>query len=130
MTPKQVLAVLAARWPWALAVLVLCVCATTVVSMTMLKRYTAWAQVMLDARSPEQVAGGAPNSSLPGGYMATQIDLITSERVGRAMIAALDLGANSKLREEWQKAGDGKGDFDAWLSGASVQRGHHRLHIR
>ena len=63
MTPRQVLAVLAARWPWALAVLVLCVCATTVVSMTMLKRYTAWAQVMLDARSPEQVAGGAPNSS-------------------------------------------------------------------
>ena len=58
MTPKQVLAVLAARWPWALVVLLLCVCATTVASMTMLKRYTAWAQVMLDARSPEQVAGG------------------------------------------------------------------------
>jgi polysaccharide biosynthesis transport protein len=84
--------------------------------MTMLKRYTAWAQVMLDARSPEQVAGGTPNSSLPGGYMATQIDLITSERVGRVMIGALDLRADPKLREEWQNAGDGKGDFDAWLS--------------
>lgn len=116
MTPKQILAVLAARWPWALVVLLLCVSATTLVSVTMLKRYTAWAQVMLDARSPEQVAGGTPNASLPGGYMATQIDLITSERVGRVVIRTLDLGADSKLREEWQKAGDGRGDFDAWLS--------------
>ena len=122
MTPRQVLAVLAARWPWALAVLVLCVAATTVVSVTMLKRYTAWASVMLDARSPDQVAGGTPNSSLPGGYMATQMELITSERVGRAVIRALDLGKDDDLQEAWHKAGDGKGDFEAWLSEA-MQKG-------
>ena len=84
MTPRQVLATLAARWPWALAVVLLSVAATAVVSMTMFKRYTAWASVMLDARSADQVAGGTPNSSLPGGYMATQMELIMSERVGRA----------------------------------------------
>jgi polysaccharide biosynthesis transport protein len=122
MTPRQILAVLAARWPWALAVLVLCVAATTFVSMTMLKRYTAWASVMLDARSPDQVAGGAPSSSLPGGYMATQMELITSERVGRAVIRALDLGKDADLQAAWQKAGDGNGDFEAWLSEA-MQKG-------
>ena len=83
MTPRQVLAILAARWPWALAVLLLCVAATAAVSTTMLKRYTASASVMLDARSPDQVAGGTPNTSLPGGYLATQMDLIASERVGQ-----------------------------------------------
>jgi polysaccharide biosynthesis transport protein len=122
MTPRQVLAVLAARWHWALAVLVLCVAATAMVSTTMLKRYTAWASVMLDARSPEQVAGGTPNSSLPGGYMATQMELITSERVGRAVIRALDLGKDPELREAWHKAGEGQGDFEAWLS-ESMQKG-------
>jgi polysaccharide biosynthesis transport protein len=116
MTPRQVLAVLAARWPWALAVLALCVAATTFVSMTMLKRYTASASVMLDARSPDQVAGGTPNSSLPGGYMATQMELITSERVGRSVIRALGLHKDADLRAAWQKAGDGKGDFESWLS--------------
>jgi polysaccharide biosynthesis transport protein len=116
MTLKQVLAVLAARWPWALAVLLLCVAATTAVSMTMLKRYTASASVMLDARSPDQVAGGTPNSSLPGGYMATQMELITSERVGRAVISALALDKDAKLQAAWQAAGDGRGDFEAWLS--------------
>jgi polysaccharide biosynthesis transport protein len=88
----------------------------------MLKRYTASASVMLDARSPDQVAGGAPNSSLPGGYMATQMELIASERVGRAVIRALDLGKDSMLREAWREAGDGKGDFDAWLSDAMQKR--------
>lgn len=121
MTPKQVLAILAARWPWALAVLLLCVAATAIYSVTMLKRYTASASVMLDARSPDQVAGGAPNSMLPGGYLPTQIELITSERVGRAVIRALDLSNDSRLREAWLKAGDGKGDFEAWLAGVLQQ---------
>jgi polysaccharide biosynthesis transport protein len=122
MTPKQVLAILAARWHWALAVLLLSVAATTIYSLAMLKRYTAWASVMLDARSPDQVAGGAPNSSLPGGYMATQMELISSERVGRSVIRALNLSNDSKLREAWLKAGEGKGDFEAWLS-EGLQRG-------
>ena len=118
MTPKQVLSVLAARWPWALAVLLICVAATVAVSTTMLKRYTASASVMLDARSPDQIAGGAPNSSLPGGYMGTQMDLIASERVGRAMIRSLGLNNDPALREAWQEAGGGQGDFEAWLSEA------------
>jgi polysaccharide biosynthesis transport protein len=122
MTPRQIIAVLAARWPWALAVLVLCVAATTFVSLTMLKRYTAWASVMLDARSPDQVAGGSPSSSLPGGYMATQLELINSERVGRAVIRALELGKDADLQAAWRKAGDGNGDFEAWLS-ESMQKG-------
>jgi chain length determinant protein EpsF len=116
MTPRQVLAILAARWWLALAVLLLTVAATVAVSVTMFKRYTATASVMLDARSPEQVTGGAPNSSLPGGYMATQMDLIISERVGRAVIRVLDLGGDARLREAWQQAGQGRGDFEAWLA--------------
>jgi polysaccharide biosynthesis transport protein len=121
MTPKQVLAILAARWPWALAVLLLCVAGTAIVSTTMLKRYTAYASVMLDARSPDQVTGGAPSSSLPSGYLATQIELITSERVGRAVIRALNLDNDSRLRDAWLKAGKGDGDFEAWLVGVLQQ---------
>jgi polysaccharide biosynthesis transport protein len=121
MTPKQILAVLSARWPWALAVFVLSVAATALVSVTMLKRYTASAMVMLDARSPDQVAGGVPNSSLPGGYLATQMDLIRSERVGRAVIRAMNLHNDAKWREAWQKAGEGAGDFEAWMSEVLVR---------
>jgi chain length determinant protein EpsF len=84
----------------------------------MLKRYTASATVMLDARTPDQVTLGAPNSSLPGGYMATQIELISSERVGRAVIRDLALAEEPKLRQVWQEIDNGQGDFQAWLSEA------------
>jgi chain length determinant protein EpsF len=116
MTPKQILAVLVARWPWAVAVLLLSITASVMVSMTMLKRYTASATVLLDARTPDQVAGGAPNALPPGGYLANQAELMTSERVSRAVIRTLNLGEDSRLRTAWQQAGNGEGDYEAWLS--------------
>ncbi len=48
--------------------------------------------------------------------MGTQMDLIASERVGRAVIRALGLSNDPGLREVWQEAGGGQGDFEAWLS--------------
>lgn len=116
MTPRQVLAVLAVRWPWVLLALLLSVALGTGVSMTMLKRYTASAAVMLDARTPDQIAGGAPNAGLPGGYMATQSELITSERVGRAVIKLLNLDKDAGWRDAWKDVGNAEGDFEAWLA--------------
>jgi polysaccharide biosynthesis transport protein len=116
MTPRQVLAVLAVRWPWVLAALMLAVAVASGVSMTMLKRYTASATVMLDARTPDQVAGGAPNSGLPGGYMATQIELMSSERVSRAVIKALSIDKDAGWRDAWKEVGNDAGDFEAWVS--------------
>ncbi len=116
MTPRQIIAVLFVRWPWILAALVLCVAVAAGVSTTMLKRYTATATVMLDARTPDQVAGGAPSAGLPAGYMATQTDLISSERVARVVIKALDLVSKAGWREAWSEASGGKGDFDAWAA--------------
>ena len=118
MTPRQVLATLAARWPWALAVFLIVVTVTIAASLTMLKRYTATASVMLDPRSLEQIAGGALNSQASGAYMATQMDLLMSERVGRGVIQALNLRDEKRLHEAWLKAGHGEGDFEAWLSDA------------
>jgi polysaccharide biosynthesis transport protein len=122
MTPKQFLTILRARWLMALGVLLLVVAATAAVSLTVLKRYTASASVMLDARSPDQIAGGQPNATLPGGYMATQIELITSERVARGVIRALGLDKDQTVREAWLAVGHGEGDFEAWLAEAMSKR--------
>lgn len=116
MTPTQLLSIVAARWRVAVLVLLLSVGATTGISLTMLKQYTATASVMLDARSPDQIAGGALNAVLPGGYMATQIDLINSERVARSVIRSLGLKNDVALRDKWLEEGRGSGDFEAWLA--------------
>jgi chain length determinant protein EpsF len=82
----------------------------------MLKRYTAAATVMLDARTPDQIAGGAPSSGLPGGYMASQVELILSERVGRAVIRTLSIDKDAGWRDAWKKVGNDAGDFEAWVA--------------
>ena len=122
MTPKQLLTILKARWLMAFAVVLLVVSATATVSLTIFKRYTATASVMLDARSPDQIAGGMPNATLPGGYMATQIELIGSERVARGVIRSLGLDKDAQLREQWLAVGRGEGDFEAWLAEAMNKR--------
>ena len=116
VTPRQILSIIAARWYIAVPVLILSAGGTVAVTQMMPKQYTATASVMLDARSPDQIAGGVLNAGLPGGYMATQMDLITSERVSRSVIRSLGLDTDPKLRAQWSEAGKGEGDFEAWVA--------------
>jgi succinoglycan biosynthesis transport protein ExoP len=116
VTPIQILTILAARWKLAVLTCALVVVSVVAVSLTMFKRYTATAEVLLDARSADQIAGGALNGSLSGGYLATQMDVIASERVGRDVIRKLNLAQDPELRKAFVKAGDGQGNFEAWLS--------------
>lgn len=110
------LAVLAARWRWVLLVLILSVAVGAGLSVTMLKRFTASATVMLDARTPEQVATGAAQMLLPAGYMTTQAELISSERVARVAIRELQLADEPAWREAWRRVGNSNADYVAWLA--------------
>lgn len=122
MSPIQVLSVLAGRRHTALAVMALTVAAAAAVSWWLPRHYTATAAVMLDARSAEQVVGGALNGMMDPGYRATQLELVYSERVARKAIAALGLEHSEALREQWLEAGHGQGDYLAWLA-AALQKG-------
>jgi chain length determinant protein EpsF len=116
MNFRQLAAVLGARWLWFLLVPLLVVAGVLALSLTTLKRYTATAEVMLDMRTPDQIASGAPNVVLHAGFVGNQKRLVSSERVARAVIKQLKLTDDAKLREAWQKAGGGRGDYEAWLS--------------
>jgi succinoglycan biosynthesis transport protein ExoP len=116
MTPKQIMATLTARWPWAMLMLAVVVGGVLALSLTTLKRYTATAEVMLDMRTPDQIAVGAPNVVIHAGFMGNQKHLVSSERVGRTVIKSLKLTEDPKLRDAWQRTGGGRGDYEAWLS--------------
>ena len=125
MTPKQLLAIVAARWRLAVLMLVLSLGAAAAVSLTMLKQYSAVASVLIDTRSTDQIAGGALSGgggAFSAGYIATQVDLIMSERVARGVIRALRLSEDVGLRERWLEAGAGKGNFQAWIAEEVLQK--------
>jgi len=116
MSFQQFFTILRARWLSALAVLATVVATTVIVSLLMPKQYTADAAVLLDVRSPDPVAGVMLTGMMAPGYMATQVDLIQSERVARRAISALRLAENADLRNQWQEATHGQGDFEAWVA--------------
>lgn len=116
MTISQFLFILRARWRAALAVLLVTVGAAIAVSLVLPRQYTASAAVMIDVRSPDPIAGLAMAGGMGPGYMATQVDLITSERVARRAIKSLGLGTDASTRDQWLEASDGRGDYESWLA--------------
>ena len=118
MTLQQFFSILAARWKSSLAVLLVVVGAAIAVSLVLPKKYTATAAVMLDVRSPDPVAGMVLAGMMTPAYMATQVDLMSSERVARRAIQSLKLNENAQTREQWIADTGGQGEFEAWLSDA------------
>jgi polysaccharide biosynthesis transport protein len=116
MSFAQFLSILRARWRSALAMLLATVTLVVVVSLVMPKKYTAGAAIVVDVRSPDPVAGVAPISLTIPNYMATQLDIMNSNRVARKVVQNLKLAQSTQLREQWQEDTSGRGDFEGWVA--------------
>ena len=122
MTFPQFISILRARWVSALGVLLAVVMATTAISLLLPKQYTATASMLIDIRSPDPLSATGMPSMVTPGYMATQADLIQSEKVARRAMSALRLGENADLRADWMEDTKGQGDFEAWLALALAKK--------
>jgi chain length determinant protein EpsF len=71
---------------------------------------------VIDIKSPDPINGLVLPGAIAGGYIATQIDIIRSERVSKRVINTLKLKESPQLRQQWQDATEGRGVFDTWLS--------------
>ena len=84
MTFHQFLLILRARRKIVIATLLFTVTATLVVSLLLPKQYTASTAVLIDVKSPDPVAGMVIPGLASPAYMATQVDIINSNRVAQA----------------------------------------------
>ncbi|MBK7005650.1 MAG: chain length determinant protein EpsF [Burkholderiales bacterium] len=116
MTLQQFLLILRARYKIALLVFVLTVATTATVSLLMQKQYTASAAVLVDVKSPDPVTGQLLAGMMAPGYMATQIDIINSDRVARQVITSLGMDRSPAIQSQWQEATQGKGQLADWLA--------------
>jgi polysaccharide biosynthesis transport protein len=121
MSLTQFILILRARWWIILLVLVLVGGSVIAVSMVLPKQYTATASVVLDNKpDPVSLAFGG---GISPAYIATQMDIINSERVARRVVRSLRLTDNEATRQRWREATDGgKGDMEGWVAD-SLQRG-------
>ena len=114
MTFGQFLSILRAREWAALLVFLLVVLTTAAVTLMLPKQYTAAASIVVDVKPDPVSMGGYPSAALPG-FMATQVDIITSDRVALRVIRDLKLLDSPQLRQQWQEEAQGKGTIEQWL---------------
>lgn len=114
MSLSQFLSILRARWWVALLMLVLTVGTTLGISLLLPPQYTASSTVVIDVK-PDPIAGQFAGMLAPS-YMATQVDVILSDRVARRVVRNLKLAENPQVRADWLEATEGKGSIEEWLS--------------
>lgn len=114
MTFRQFLSILVARKLLFIAVLLGVLVPAVVVSFLLPKSYTAVASVVVDVK-PDPLSAIAYQSLMTPGVIATQIDILQSDRVARRVVRALKLTEVPQIREQWNDANQGQGDIESWL---------------
>jgi len=115
MSLTQFLSVMRARWWVALVVLLLTVCTAVGISLMLPKQYIATATVVVDQSRPDPVAAAVYQGNPSPAFMATQVDVIKSERVAQAVVRKLNLAAGDEVQERWMRATNGEGTVEAWV---------------
>jgi chain length determinant protein EpsF len=117
MSPQLFFAALRARARACLLVVAATVLAAAAVSLALPKSYEARALLLVDATRDEQSLSNVllmpPRERI--GYLQTQADILTSERVARRVVRDLALARDAGLREAFAEAG-GAGSIESWIA--------------
>jgi len=80
------------------------------------KNYTAVAPVLVDMRSDPVPGGGGLQGMMSPSFMATQIDIVRSERVAQRAVQALHLDQQPEELTKWRDATGGKLPAVPWIA--------------
>ncbi|MES2159767.1 MAG: chain length determinant protein EpsF [Pseudomonadota bacterium] len=116
MNLSQFLLILRARKWIVLVALLTTVISTLVVSMLLPKTYKATASVLLNYKGMDPLTGVAMPGQLLPGYMATQIDIISSKNVALRVVDQVGLARNPEVIAQFNDASNGKGSVRDWLA--------------
>lgn len=115
MNLYQFFSVLRARRTMVLVIFLSTIALALAYVMLRPKNYTATAPVLVDLRANDPLAQPTYQSIVPQSYMATQMDIVRSNRVAERVVEMLGLEKDPKSTEDWRKAG-GQGTLKSWLA--------------
>ncbi|MFN3789959.1 chain length determinant protein EpsF [Massilia sp.] len=116
MNVHQFLLILLARKKIILGTLLVTVLLALGWSLIQQKTYKATASVLLNYKGVDPVSGLTMPGNLMPGYMATQMDIITSKNVALRVVDSLRLASSPAVQAQWREASEGKGTVRDWLA--------------
>jgi len=122
MNFSQFLLILRARKNIIVITLIATVAVTLVVSLLLPKTYKATSSVLMNYKGVDPVTGMAMPGQLMPGYMATQIDIISSKTVALRVVDQLKLAQNADVIKQFQQATDGRGTARDWLANLLLKK--------
>lgn len=116
MTLGHLISILRARWLVLVAVFFSIVVITGIATVATTEQYSATASVVADPK-PDPVSAMMYGGMASAAFIATQVDIIQSDRVAQRVVRNLRLNENAQLRDQWLAATKGQGSFDVWMAG-------------
>ena len=116
MNLHQFLLIMLARKKIILATLALTVLLTLGISLVLQKTYKATASVLLNYKGVDPLTGLTMPGQLLPGYMATQMDIISSKNVALRVVDSLRLASSSAILEQFIASTEGRGNVRDWLA--------------
>ncbi|MCX9156655.1 chain length determinant protein EpsF [Niveibacterium sp. 24ML] len=118
MTFQQFILILKARWKIILLIFSVVVGTAVGISLVLPKQYSAATSVLVDVKSSDPIYGGLMQAQMLPGYMATQVDIITSDRVSQRVVKMLGFDKSPEAIAQWQDEGQGKGNVVSFFAEA------------
>jgi succinoglycan biosynthesis transport protein ExoP len=87
-----------------------------VVSLVMPKMYKATTTLVINYKGNDPVSGLMLQAQLMPGYMATQVDIISSESVALRVVDRLKMAEGEEIKQEFMAETKGEGDIRHWLA--------------
>jgi chain length determinant protein EpsF len=123
MNVQQFLIILRARLALFAAALAFTVCGTVVVSLLLPKQYTAAASVVIDAKGSDLMATGLalPTQMAPG-FMATQVDIMASQKVALKVVEKLRVVESQVAQQQFKNATEGRGSIRHYFADLLIKK--------
>ena len=116
MNVHQFLLILLARKKIILTTLLVTVALALGWSLIQSKTYKATASVLLNYKGVDPLTGLTMPGQLLPGYMATQIDIISSKNVALRVVDALHLASSPAVIQQFNESTSGQGTVRDWLA--------------
>lgn len=116
MSFNQFLSILFARKFIFIFTLLITVGSTVAISLVLPKQYEASTSIIFNSKGVDPISGNNLPVSMMPGYIATQVEVLNSQKVALKVVEKLSLFTNPVFVESYTKSKNANADIRIWLS--------------